>query len=106
MAHLLAPQRDRHQLPGHVHEVEGPLGDLAVGLGGEAGGFVHALAHADHVWNRGGAAVSVFGGVGEAKSEATSTGRVNKTLTIKGNNITLVIHSQHAIKSINPSFGG
>lgn len=47
--HLLPPQRDRHQLPGHVHEMEGPLGHLSVGPGGEAGGFVHALAHADHI---------------------------------------------------------
>lgn len=47
--HLLPPQRDRHQLPGHVHQMEGPLGHLSVGLGGEAGGFVHALAHADHI---------------------------------------------------------
>lgn len=50
--HLLSPQRDRHQLPGHVHEMEGPLGHLSVGLGGEAGGFVHTLAHSNHVCNR------------------------------------------------------
>lgn len=49
VAHLLPPQRDRHQLPGHVHEMEGPLGHLPVGLGGEAGSFVHTLAHSNHI---------------------------------------------------------
>lgn len=50
--HLLSPQRDRHQLPGHVHQVEGPLGHLSVGLGGEVGGFICSLAHANHICNR------------------------------------------------------
>lgn len=47
--HFLSPQRDCHHLLGHVHEVDGPLGHLLVGLGGEASHLVNSLAHSDHV---------------------------------------------------------
>lgn len=63
--HLLSPQRDGHHLPGHVHEMDGPLGHFPVVLGGEAGHFVHSLAHADHVCRERQRETNVKGGRGK-----------------------------------------
>ena len=47
--HLLSPQSDSHQLAGHVHQIERPLGHLFVGLGREAGHLVHFFAHSNDI---------------------------------------------------------
>lgn len=49
--HFISPQRDSHHLPRHVHQTERPLGNFSVGLGGEAGHFVHTLTHSNHICN-------------------------------------------------------